>query len=495
MRQSKVTYKDWMEMHPWMKAADESVVYYVKLSNAILSELQREELPTKIAVQTACGFAAYLEDILSGRHILTTLQGFYLKKYNYRLPFFPIAEGDYYEDEVNLADVAFLYWHFLAQNGGGEFPSPKLSNEQMERVAKITGLLENAFEDAPESNDLPAFLTLVGVDKPQFNDIASRMVFLQRQTYLNHISSECEIDVYTEELKAEPDIDEASFFFFLNEYANQMLFNQPLSASGEFAANFYAALLGKEHAAYKLVSSIGRNKLSSFFHFVEEKSDTVVLEHPASKQLIEVAKESLPTKISNKPNWLCEVVVVGDIYYCVSDVVHPEEELDEEDQSTADQLRNIFESPADRADLLAKLKVEFDKIYEGKPFVFTGSFKKATEVAQKICASVVPNRLIMESHDDSYEGNCILFFNPKIGFELYSTFNLFGKKIIRGENANLNYPTFPELLTNNIYPKEFLSEILRQGWVTWNEKADDNETLQTYQQFLLDYYKVEPVMV
>ncbi|MGL5015359.1 MAG: DUF3843 family protein [Bacteroidales bacterium] len=495
MRQSKVTYQDWMEMHPWLKATDDSVVYYVKLANAILSELQKEELSIKVAVQAACGFAAYLEDVISGRHIFGTLQNINKKKYGFRLPFFPILEDEYYEDEVNFADVTFLYWHFLAQSDAGLFPSPKLSTDQIERVAKVFDLLESAFEDAPESEDLGAFLTLVGVDKPTFNDIAPRLVYIQRQSYINHITAEREIDIYTDELKAEAGIDEASFFFFLNEYANQMLFNLPMSASAEFTSSFYAELVGSKHKAYKLIKSIGRDKLSTLFTFVEEKKDCVVLKHSNSDAMIEVLKESLPAKISDKSNWLCEVVAIGDKYYCVSDVVHPEESPEDEEGAPSDLLANIFESRESKVELLARVKQEFDKLYDGKPFVFTGSYKKANEIVSKIFAQVAPGRLMVEALEEQYEGNCVLYLNPINGFELYNTFNLFGKKIIRGEKANLKYPTLVELLTSNSYPKEFVSEIIKQGWITWDISSEDTELLRTYTSYLLDYYKVEPVLV
>lgn len=496
MRQALVTYKDWMELHPWQDKADETVVYYVKLANKLAEVLRKNGFPQSVAIPSACGLAAYLEDVVSGGLLFGAARSLFIEKYNERIPMLENEAIRYYNDEVNYSDVAFLIWHFESQSDKRSFVAPSNVKARQPMIEELTAMLENAYEDAPECNDLSVFLNMEENDHPKFADIVTRMIYLNKQSYLTAIGANAEINQYAELLKTEGEnMDEASFFFFLSEYANQMLFNQPLSFGCLYTNEFLAQLLGKDHVAYDAALSIGRDKLSTLYKYVGEKEDTVVLYHTESNTEIEVEKDSLSDKfLRDRTFWLCELVQFGDRFRCVSDIAYPEEEMEEESPEQAEILRHLFESKANRSAYLQKMKEAFDKLFNGKPFFIVSDIEKAyAKINEFFDESALSRRIVIPTEEDP-EGNILVYMNVDEGLEVYPTHLIFGRDDVKGAGEKLSYPQFTDVLTNDLFSRSFICELINQGWISWPENQDD-DLLKRNAKFLLDYYKTEPSLV
>ncbi|MGL5635514.1 MAG: DUF3843 family protein, partial [Bacteroidales bacterium] len=400
MKKAIVTYKDWMEMHPWHTKADDTVLYYVKLANRLTDVILKKKYPSQFAVDSGCALAAYLQDVVSGSPLFGTMRSIYINKYSDRLPMLEDESVRYYNDEVNYSDISFLLWHFSSQYNKDVFVSPSMIKEQKDLLTELTNILEEAYEDAPESEELNSFLQMDTIESPTFNDIVTRMVYLNKQCYLNAAGANYELKQYADGMRADEEkLDEATYFFFLQEYANLMLFNQPLSFCDLYTNEFFAEIIGKEHKAYNEVLSVKRDKLTTFYAFILENERYVVLEHPESGVQINVEKDSLPEKyFTDKPYWLCELVQHGDNYRCVSDINYPPQHLEEESDRQKEIVKHLFDSKEQRNDYLKKMTDAFDKMYNGKPFIIVSDIEKAHEkIEEFFCQNKLDNKLITDS--------------------------------------------------------------------------------------------------
>ncbi|MGL5786388.1 MAG: DUF3843 family protein [Bacteroidales bacterium] len=493
MRQALVTYKDWMDLHPWQDKANDEVIYYVKLANKLADTLRKNGFKPSVAIQASCGLAAYLEDIVSGGLLFSSVRSLFINKYGDRLPMLEDESQRYYNDEVNISDIAFLLWHFESQSDKRSFVSPSSLKQNTSLLDALLSMLEEAYEDAPESDKMAEFLMMNQIDSPSFSDIVPRMIFLNKQSYLTAIGANSEINQYASLLKAEGEnMDEASFFFFLSEYANQMLFNQPLPFGGLYTNEWLASILGADHSAYDAAMAIGRDKLSTLYKYLGESDKYVMLFHTESKTEINVEKDSLSDKfLRDKTYWLCELVQNGDAFRCISDIAYPDEEMEEESPEQAEILRHLFESKTERQAYLSKMKEAFDKAYNGKPFFIVSDLEKANDKIREFFTEYALERHIVIPSEEDPDGNILVYMNVDEGIEIYPTHLIFGKDQVKGEGASLNYPRFTDVLTNDLFSRSFICELIRQGWIVWPEQSDE-KLLKQHATFLLDYYKTEP---
>lgn len=99
----------WLDLHPYT-AVGPSDGFYVDLANKLLGAMTLSELSTDVCCRTALYLAAYLEDQVSGLRLWQTFLKEHKRLYGSLLPFYELT-SDYYADEVNREDVAFLLWN------------------------------------------------------------------------------------------------------------------------------------------------------------------------------------------------------------------------------------------------------------------------------------------------------------------------------------------------------------------------------------------------
>lgn len=126
--------------------------YYHNLANKLLktwddSDLL-QEIPTAVRQAVALGIVGYLQDIIADMGIWRTFIDECKRMYGSYVPFHDIPE-DYIEYELNLTDIEFLTWYFIAFNSM-EFRHIYPLHPQILQLARLLfELLENEYDDAP----------------------------------------------------------------------------------------------------------------------------------------------------------------------------------------------------------------------------------------------------------------------------------------------------------------------------------------------------------
>ena len=155
----------WLDLHPY-KAVQPSDGFYVALANQLLEVMALPGLSLDVCARMALYLAAYLEDQVSGLNLWRTFLKEHNRLYDKLLPFYELSH-DYYADEVNREDVAFLMWNTIQKAVQHDekvvdssvpfcckgFVNP-LHPVLLEVADRLYGVLEKAYEVAPENEVL-----------------------------------------------------------------------------------------------------------------------------------------------------------------------------------------------------------------------------------------------------------------------------------------------------------------------------------------------------
>ena len=156
MASSKIFPKDWIATRPY-NTLDGVDFYYIELANKVIYMLDHSPVSgffkdTGTRERAGMYFSMWLEDICSNIGVWRVVNHQCLKRYGVLLPFYDTS--DYYEGEVNYADVSLLLWHFMqAHSGGGRLFNPE-NPALLETADMLTDLLEEEYEWAPENERL-----------------------------------------------------------------------------------------------------------------------------------------------------------------------------------------------------------------------------------------------------------------------------------------------------------------------------------------------------
>ncbi|MDD4821000.1 MAG: DUF3843 family protein [Bacteroidales bacterium] len=266
--------KDWMNVHPEIKQSN-SDLYYIQLSNRILNAIE-VILPSELFVleeakEISVHVAAWFEDIISGLHIWDSFTHTCQALYGKRLPFPTIDEADYFEGEVNQADLEFLIWHLLQRFHGNE--NDIMINPQDPGIRfmaqGITKLLEEEYETAPESTTMQEYL-----DPRKYDDyytFTRNAEWLYFFSYLHGPSNEERLNGLYEEMKEIQDQytkEELARIFY--DARNQMLFSShggPLACT---VSEWMAAMYEETPWVKELLDGVAVRERA--WYFVEEKT-------------------------------------------------------------------------------------------------------------------------------------------------------------------------------------------------------------------------------
>ena len=154
MKQNTLYMKHWLDLHPY-EQVQPSDAYYLSLANQLLELMADSGWSLDVRCRLALYLAAYLEDQVSGEQLWQTFLKEHNRLYGSVLPFYALSD-DYYADEVNREDVAFLLWNTLqkeAQHREAEFVHP-MHPSLMAMADRLYACLEKAYEVAPENEVL-----------------------------------------------------------------------------------------------------------------------------------------------------------------------------------------------------------------------------------------------------------------------------------------------------------------------------------------------------
>lgn len=157
MKQSKIYMKTWLDFHGRAKMMP-SDQWYVGFANDLLPLISDSFLYKEASGESqqtvAIMLALYLEDCVSDSGNWRQFIRWHKRSYGRYLPFYTLSE-DYFEDEVNKEDIAFLLWGINSPVGddyeGVENP---LDAQLLELAYVLYEKVNEVFEEAPMSDGL-----------------------------------------------------------------------------------------------------------------------------------------------------------------------------------------------------------------------------------------------------------------------------------------------------------------------------------------------------
>lgn len=220
--------KDWLAIHPYEKQRG-SDLYYMKLAKKLLAIYEKEKaFEPETCEELALLTAAYFEDVISGFGLWRAFTTLHKAHFGKLLPFYPIDEREYLEDEVNEADVRCLIWMVVQRNEIME--RPRVINPENPGLTglatRIYALLDAEFEQAPINNFLEEYFPTMA-QETDFVAFREQVLNLFFKSYLltpfNREQFEMELDDFQEELERE-DIEEDDVPLFEYDFINNYIF-------------------------------------------------------------------------------------------------------------------------------------------------------------------------------------------------------------------------------------------------------------------------------
>jgi hypothetical protein len=137
--------------------------YYSKLMKRLYDTLKVAPICEPVKddlVEISWILAHYFEDVVSGFGLWRAFTNLHKQYYGRFLPFFDVDESDYYQDEMNFADIQLIIWMVIMVEDAineGKFLNPE--NVPIKRIAEIAyNLLDEEFEKAPINTSIPLLL-------------------------------------------------------------------------------------------------------------------------------------------------------------------------------------------------------------------------------------------------------------------------------------------------------------------------------------------------
>ncbi|MDR1984245.1 MAG: DUF3843 family protein [Prevotellaceae bacterium] len=435
-----VTRKDWQLFHPIssISAAD---VYYVNLCNKVLKIIKQSKiiylLENKEEVKTlACVLVAYFEDVISETHLFSTFTKKHNEMYSMRLPFYEITE-EYYDDEINRPDIAFLIWYYVALRDEEYVTDPFFEENQSvdAAISAIYDLFDREFENAPINENLKEFLQLP--TNPDVATVREKLEFIALKSYLFQDVFSRFFDNVLEKnelkntlVKSERDkhlLYDCRVHFIFNEF-------MPLLAMR--ANEYYAEVLGSQHCEYQFIKNISERKTACFIlRKIEENG--YHLEHIPSKTKIFVSDEFFDfgdNKLIENQTVLNTGIVKwkDDVWQTMGICM-----LYTIDDFEGEKIgSNVFDDENKKQEIIKNQQVTFYKLTQNKQIIFKKGVDEYADFNQKLIRMQSrANRQDLNEKDfnelfektfrniteSPFDDECFtIFYNPKSGIELYS---------------------------------------------------------------------------
>lgn len=279
--------------HPYPKPTPADG-YYVKLANKVLEVFKYShfgfDLPEEDVKEIACAVTAYFEDIISGIGMFKAFTRKHRALYGSPLPFYGVDENNYYEEEINEADVRFLLWHYMQQTHG-RYKHSVLNpdNPGIHLVAmEILNIFEKEYETAPENEQFQHFFS----PEYRYNEyysLRSFMQWLQMNSYLLYHQSR---DLRKKEEEIENDLTNENVNAELYDLHDTFVHNHPSPILAMYANEWLSEILTPAHPDYELVKSIGRKK-TGIYLYTGEEGNNFIFRNLMTEEEIVASKDSI----------------------------------------------------------------------------------------------------------------------------------------------------------------------------------------------------------
>jgi hypothetical protein len=414
----RIFRSDWQATRP-MGVTSDSDIYYVQLSNKILSIISKIEgeslISNKVKRDISVRIAAYFEDIISGLGLWRAIIETHRKMYESYLPFFHLNVDQYFEDEINVEDIQFLVWaniqRYLVDSQQERFVNPE--NPLLAGLAlEIYTLLDGEYETAPANESLFRFIHEVEFE----NNIISAREMLGWLHYDSYLSMSYTRKNLEEEINGLKTGESRTFFAENSEilkYAMEKIgiFSKTCSPIAIKAKDWAAQIFNGTPKA-SLFASIGFRQISNY-NIVQVDSDTFTIIDPDKEiYLVSVDSVSTPAALHSNKSIMCSLLFYNQLWHINGFATFSKSRIDLEVMPSKSKLlannRQVY------SHLTNELKEEI--LY----------FQSSEDLKQAMSALFpLTERTRFLPADFDGQANFIMFIHPATGLSIYPELALY----------------------------------------------------------------------
>jgi hypothetical protein len=362
--------------------------------------------------------------------------------YGKKLPFFD--QQNYFEDEANEADVAFLIWYFLNTIQHEKFISPA-NSFLLELAGAAMSIFDEEYEYAPENEALKNVYVLP--NDADYYIVRGLMEQILFESYLFYPDSRLRFYETLLELTLDEDIPRQNMPQISNAVRDEKILTMNTRLLNLKGKDWAALLAGEKHPLYNDILAIS-NKIFSYFFYKGQDRQNIFLEHLATGKKFNMTKASFDH--SSELKHIDTILMIGLVRWknewwfsgifssfdFDADLV-----LKERNSVRSRQTVSFLDDKSpDILGLLDNQYQDFLKFNNGSPIAFlpirevNGFIKKATEhyndslnlskkekeeSKKRMAKEGFVGSLELEEPDYSeFENDSVIFFNPKSGIEI-----------------------------------------------------------------------------
>lgn len=324
LTQSQTIYiKDWMhtQLHSKQQVSDS---YYIALSNQIMQVFCNEEIivsqcHTNRLKNVSVALSAWIQDLVSGNYVWGTFKKLYQKKDHLFLPFCEACPSEYYDEEVNEADIRFLLWYFMqlyCYKPDYAFIEP-YSDELRQWAEKLLPILETAYEEAPESADFAQYFQESLFDNHDTLEVVSTWLYFHSYLLAPAHDTFC-ARIAEEAQNALAGCSQETIYRFIRTAMLKAVFTRPDQLTGSTYAEWWREIWNDNPRAVAIAESVvyregDWNKIVAFdednvaLEVIDSHEEwqlpTLALNHEMKRKLTEGAKRLFFSGICYNNEW------------------------------------------------------------------------------------------------------------------------------------------------------------------------------------------------
>jgi hypothetical protein len=445
----KIYIQDWLDLKPYSKQCPTDK-YYLQITNQVYKALLDNKFSAVFLIyldeeeikSLSCFLVSYFEDIVSGTNLFVSFVKKHEELYGKKLPFFD--QKDYFEDEANEADVAFLIWYFLNTIQHNKFISPA-NSFLFELAGAAMAIFDEEFEYAPENEVLKKVYVLS--NDADYYIVRGLMEQILFESYLFYPDARLRFFEALFELSANEEIPKKNMPQIVNALRDEKTLTMNTRLLNLKGKDWAALVAGEKHPLYNDILSIS-NKIFSYFFYKGQDSQNIFLEHLATGKKFNMTKKSFDH--SSELKHIDTILMIGLVQWKnewwfsgIFSSFDFDADLVLEERSSIKSRQTVSFLDEKSHDVLGMLDGQYQdflKFNNGSPIAYmpirevNGFIKKATEhyndslnlskkekeeSKKRMAKEGFAGSLELEEPDYSeFENDAVVFFNPKSGIEI-----------------------------------------------------------------------------
>lgn len=308
-----VVLGDWTAKKPY-KTPTKHDYYYLKLSNEIYQLLIQPKFELKNVfgferkdiVELSVVIASYIEDFASEIGIWKAFTDYNKEKFGYALPFFDIENEEYFENDFNPQDIAYIAWHYtnayvVDERIFAPHPFKKLG-------LAIYNLVEPRIEELSVTGYYDQLFTIK--DDHDFFELKELFQWFSFESYLlgvefgrKLLANQEEVMAYIDEKVKEKKIEEAQYLMqnaqpMLYNFENNYLYHNNCKYGAMNTPIWLSKIVRASEKVKKQLADFYKFK-KGYFQFKSIESTHFVFEDVRTGKIFEVNKESFRSSFAD----------------------------------------------------------------------------------------------------------------------------------------------------------------------------------------------------